>query len=137
MAIAYSIVVCLLFGCSGRFGENNQRAKIIGSVRYDGESLRYGVINFVPKPGFSLPTGSTEIQDGQYQIDAKGGLLFGTYRVEITGWRQPPAGDLVTSDSTDDLQSGQIVPEKYNTRSTLELVVSSSAPIRQDFVLEK
>jgi len=137
IGITYCIAVCLLVGCSGRSGENHQRAKITGSVTYDGESLQYGVINFVPKPGFNLPTGSTEIRNGQYQLEVRGGLLFGTYRVEITGWKQPPDGALATPESTDDPQSGQIVPEKYNTQSTLEVVVSSSAPIRQDYVLER
>ena len=92
---------------------------IVGTVTLDHQPLVEGVVRFVPVDG-SLPTASAPIADGTYQLE----LTAGTYRMEfsapqVTGKRKmydtpdSPEVDIVV----------ELLPERYNVRSALEIQV--------------
>ena len=91
---------------------------VTGTVRLDGQLLPTGSIALIPVEGTPGPGGGGEIKEGKYTI--KQGLRAGRYRVEIRSTRtldrlvpNPviPAG-LVNEEVS-------VIPEEYNTRSTL------------------
>jgi hypothetical protein len=112
---AIALVVCCLAGC-GEPGEVGGRLAITGTVKYKGEPIPSGSIEFIPHPGVNT-NGGASITNGRYKIPAEKGLEPGMYTVKIS-WADPPAvtdepGGLPGKDPVEKL------PEKYNSKSTL------------------
>ncbi len=79
--VGASALACMvvLAGC-GR----GPSAKVVrGSVACGGESVPCGKVSFVPVEGDSPWICSVPIVEGQYRIDARGGVPLGKYRIQV------------------------------------------------------
>ena len=76
----------LIAGC-GRSGGLD--AKVVhGTVTVAGEKVDAGEVRFVPIEGTPGPTSAATILDGQYRIEARGGVPVGKHRVEVEARRK-------------------------------------------------
>ena len=128
------LVVLVVAGCSGRKGP--ERVVVSGRIRYQGQALETGNIQFTPIKGTSGPVSGAVIREGQYRADGRGGVPVGTHRVEITAYRIPPGVDLDKIDP-DEYPREPIVPPRYNVNSELEFTVESGQrSVTKDFDLQ-
>ncbi|HEY1188199.1 MAG TPA: hypothetical protein VGE74_11110 [Gemmata sp.] len=102
-------------GCGGASGP--KKMDVSGSVQLDGQPLAEGDIVFIPEDKTAGAEGG-KIKDGKYKMQAR----EGKNKVEITATRVVPGkkGPMGTEDLLE-----SIVPEKYNTKSTLSADVGS------------
>jgi hypothetical protein len=126
--------VCLsLAGCSS--GDRIRTEVIHGSVTIGGRTPETGRVRFVPIERTRGPVSTGRIVDGQYRIDARGGVPVGTHRVEVnarvtTGRKVPgfsPGGEPIEVDETVNL-----APDEYagpNSPFTVEVVAGSDGRI--------
>ena len=130
---------CMFICGCGRQGP--ERVTVSGNVTYRGQPLKEGMIRLIPTPGTNAPVSTAAIIDGRYTLAAHGGVPVGTHKIEIMAYRankqQPP--DTALSDFPgvgSKAKVVQIIPEKYNTKSELEITVpSGSGKITKDFDL--
>jgi len=120
-----TLVLLWLSGCGGQSIDAPSRAVVTGEVTYAGQPVTYGHIRFVPDSNSGLPVAGAVIRDGRYRADNKGGVAVGKHRVEIV-WLPPIETDEMNGGNSPQVSVPKI-PEKYNTASTLELVVESGA----------
>jgi hypothetical protein len=93
---------------------------VTGTVRLDNEPLPKGAIALIPIDGTPGPGGGGGInKEGKYEI--KRGLRPGRYRVEIRSTRTLPGkkawNPTIPSELVD--EEVPVIPEEYNTRSSL------------------
>ena len=127
--------LALLSGCGGVEG----RGTVKGTVRFDGEPIAEGSIQFSPTGGNKGPAAGATIENGEYFIPAEKGPPVGLNRVEIRAVRK--TGRKVTPPQTfggppqpvDELV--QFIPPQYNEQSTLEKDVAAGQNVF-DFDLE-
>jgi hypothetical protein len=117
--------LCLAAGCDGTGG----RVPVAGTVTFDGQPVDGGAIAFLPEGegDGDRPKPGTRIDEGRYAILARKGPVPGVYRVQIhwakkTGKKVPFDSPPVLIDET-----RQVIPEKYNTQSTLRVEVHSGS----------
>ena len=79
------IAAALTLGCGG--GEP-LGVGVSGTVKYKGESIKEGLITFVPMAGTDGPKAGGNIDDGRYAIPRRGALAPGKYRVEIRSFEE-------------------------------------------------
>jgi hypothetical protein len=75
---------CVGFGClllGGCKGEGSATKVVYGAVTCGGEKAPLGKVTFVPIGDTPGPATGAPIVDGQYRIDARGGVKVGKYRV--------------------------------------------------------
>jgi hypothetical protein len=115
----------LVPGCSS----SGSRSSICGTVSYDGEEVDQGGIAFIPEGDASNQPrvrATTNIVDGNYQLDNRRGPYPGMYRVQIywlkkTGKKVPGEMGHLKDESV------QILPPKYNADSVLNAEVQPGA----------
>jgi len=135
LAIVVSATVAASIGC-GRSGPD--RVVVTGTVKYNGTPIESGKIRFIPTKGTMAPMSGSVISNGQYRVDAKGGVPVGTHRIEIVGHRVDPrfADAAVDPGVESELPKEQYIPKKYNENSELEITVTAQkAAITKDFDL--
>ena len=124
-------------GC-GRSGI--ERIVVSGKVTYQGHSIQRGQIRFAPTKGSKGPISGADIIDGEYLVDAKGGVPVGTHSVRIEAYREetrvarepPPPGVQIESL----VVNTQYLPEQFNTRTQLEVQIEGgSGRFTKDFEL--
>ena len=127
------LTLVMLPGC-GTSGP--ERFRVEGSVTFDGQPVKQGLINFRPMEGTKAPTIGCLFTAGHYEIPADKGPLAGTYKLQIevhkfTGRKTPDlAGRLVVDEFVD------IAPKKYSG-ATSELRAEIDADNTElDFDLE-
>ena len=76
--LAVASVCLVLGGCGG-----NAIRVVHGTVTVGGEKVPEGHLLFVPIQGTPGPNSSGRIVDGQYRIEARGGVPVGTHRVQV------------------------------------------------------
>ena len=123
------IAACLfLAGCS-----RGGLSEISGTVTYDGQPIQSGTIQFLPDDG-NGPTAAGVINDGRYAMK----VAPGKKKVQIEGFkvvgRRRHRADDPTSPMVDVRE--QILPERYNAKSTLTQDVASNVRV-YDFDLKK
>lgn len=109
------------------------RVVVSGEVTYRGEPVAEGVVRFQPIEGTRSPVSISPINDGRYEADALGGVMVGTYQVQIRAYQptDKPRGGLGPLPP-------QLLPPKYNTESELKLTVPpDSGRIKQDYHLDE
>lgn len=130
-AMAMSLVGC---GAGGP-----ERVEVRGKVTLNGQPLDQGSIAFIPTGTTQGPTTGAKIENGTYMVPANKGAVLGSHLVQITSVQPTgrkieagppePAGTMV-----DEVQ--QIVPDQYNTKSTLTVNIQSGLNENVDFALE-
>lgn len=115
-------------GCS-----SDGLVKIDGTVTFRGLPLEKGNITFLPANGDS-PTAAAIIENGQYTVRvAPGSKLVKIEGFKVLGKKQLYPGS-ADSPMLDDLK--QVLPDKYNTKSTLTCDITSGKRC-YDFTLEE
>jgi hypothetical protein len=128
----------LLAGC--REGERLERTVVSGRITYQGEAVKKGAIRFVPASGTEATVCNADVVDGQYAITGRGGVPVGKYKVEIVAFRltknAPPDHKMAPGARGGDPFAEQYIPEKYNSKTTLDLDVSAgNKKLTKDFEL--
>jgi hypothetical protein len=112
------------------------RVPVAGTVTLDGAPLPEGMIQFSPTQESNATTAAGEIRDGRFAIAKAQGPVPGKYKVTISS--HPPVK----------IQEGEqpgvapklkpeTVPDRYNTKSTLETDVPAGGSEALSFKLEK
>ncbi len=126
------LALTLISGCGG--ADTGGRNAVSGSVSYDGKPIDNGRITFIQVDG-KPPQASGDIVDGKYTIEAVRGPLAGSHRVEIH-WNKK-TGKKIMNDPPNFIEEvKQMLPEKYNLRTTLNADVKSGSNVF-DFALQK
>ncbi len=112
-----ALVVVLISGC-GRSGP--ERIVVFGEVTYEGEAVAEGVIRFQPIKGTVSPVSIGPIKNGRYSVDALGGVMPGTYQIQLRSY-QPTEGSSSGLGPT----PTQLLPEKYNKKSEIRITIES------------
>jgi hypothetical protein len=123
------LALTLFMGC-GRSGP--ERTVVSGKVVYAGEPVVEGVVRFQPIEGTKAPVSIAPIKAGQFSADALGGVMIGTYQVQIRSYQPSaqPTGGLGPAPA-------QLLPEKYNKQSEIKLTIEpGSGNIKHDFILD-
>ena len=131
------LAVAPLIGCGPTSGL--EKVVVRGKVSYDGQPVANGQIYFNPIMGTKGPVSGAPIKDGQYVVEAKGGVPVGTHQVKIEAYRSRGGG------ADGDLLSGraagapeEYLPDKYNQKTTLQVTIDGSkSNATQDFELPK
>ncbi len=134
-----AIIFLAVISFCGLAGCGNTNTPFHGTVTYDGQPVEHGIIVFIPvdeaNPGDAQGKKvAGQINDGKYSLNAENSPPQGKYRVEIT-WDKI-IGKNVISKNNVQYEKEQLLPEKYNTESTLIREVKSSDRTL-DFNLEK
>jgi hypothetical protein len=122
-------------GCSEPADEL-PREPVSGTITFEGKPLAKGMIQFIPAAGRGETQAGAPIENGSYSIPQPEGPVPGRYTVVITaseaGAAAPagPPGREVPSPK-------ELIPAKYNTRSTLTAEVKKGEKNRRDFDLKK
>ena len=134
-------ILCLaaLIATAGCNSDPYERVVVSGSVHYDGEPIREGMIRVLPVNGTQTPPNGGYIREGRYNIATKGGVAVGEYQVVIEAYRLKS-----TASQSEVPLAGvpggaaiQFLPRKYNERTVLKLTVESgSDELVKDFDLD-
>ena len=125
-----SAAVAVAAGCGGP-----DRTVVRGEVTYRGQPVADGEVRLYPKAGTEAPMTGGLVRDGRYAVEARGGVLPGTYRVEVTAYRSRPQAAGADVEKAD--AAGQYLPAKFNAKTELELVVPPSRdPVTHDLHLK-
>jgi hypothetical protein len=100
-------------------------ASVLGHVVYAGEPVADGSLRLFPLADTPGVGAEAAIRDGQYAVALEQGLLAGRYRIEVraTGSIGPvelPSEEIDGTPPPQELRY-EIIPERYNDASTLEL----------------
>jgi len=108
----------MLAGCS-----NDPRLAVSGTVRFNGQPLDQGRIEFHP-PGGKGSLSGAGIHDGRYHIPQANGLAPATYEVRIYSYDQK-GGTAGAIPGEAGLGFKERIAKKYNADSTLKADVKS------------
>ena len=128
---------CFIAGCGGPADELPRQA-VGGSVRFKGEPLKEGSIQFQPtSPGEATAAGGP-IVDGKYSIARSEGLVPGTYQVIISGIKAEAVATKseMPGDSKPAPVAKDPIPVEYNARSKLTAEIKKDAANQFDFDLQ-
>jgi hypothetical protein len=133
--LIFGLAISMLFGC-GRTS-TLEMVGVGGSVTYQGKPIPEGEIRFMPQEGTKGPVSTAIIQDGRYEVKARGGVPAGAHRVEIRAFRT------LTSKAAMDLPGAapggvkqQYLPKKFNDQSEMkETIDSGTRNVVKDFKL--
>lgn len=125
-------------GCGGGATDSLPRHAASGNVLLDKKPLSSGSIAFDPvdpgKPN-AVSVGAT-IRDGSYSVPQSEGLTPGSYRVSINSTAEIAAVSLTEAPGAPPkARPKDLVPEKYNAKSTLKAEVKADESNRFDFEL--
>ena len=117
-----------LNGC----GSGSATTEVFGKVTVAGKPIDDGDITFQPSEG-SGSTSSGKITNGEYRLSGESGLVQGTYMVKVNSYRESTSkknmigGGLDMPPETEGMvRKDQVLPEKYNAKSTIEKLVVPS-----------
>jgi hypothetical protein len=121
------MVLLAAAGCTGAPATGTVR----GMITLDGAPVPGGLIRFVPIDGQGQPEDCV-IQDGRYTVTTGPGQM----RVEIFWLKEevPGGGKPDTATPLAAIQQTQMIPERYNTQSTLTYTLAAGQQ-EKDFAL--
>ncbi len=121
----------LLTGCG-----DGGKARMQGTVTFDGQPIEEGSISFLPADGTDSRKASAAILKGVYDIPADRAPTAGKFKVEIT-WMKRTGNKIASADPgmAPADETKEAIPAKYNRESTLvrDLVAGEN---KLDFNLE-
>lgn len=131
---------CLLpAGCGAQKGVPTE--VIHGTVTVVGQTPETGRLRFVPIEGTRGPASTGQIVDGQYRIEARGGVPVGRHRVEVQALKKSgrkdlghgPGGEPMEVDGTVNL-----APDEYSgAESPLKVEVVAGSDGRIDIEIPR
>lgn len=131
-AFIWAAGVLSVAGCGGGSGTVN------GTVKYDGTPLDTGTIEFRTPNGAGV-VASASVSSGAFKVPETAHIPPGTYKVQIrssrTTGKKIPAGS-PSPPGTMVEETVEMIPEKYNKRSSLEKEVKPG-PNTFEFDLKK
>jgi len=108
------VLICGLIGCGGSKRVLPDRNLVSGNVTLDGESLKQGSITFVSIDDIASGlVASANIIDGHYEVQ----VTPGEKNVEINCFMKVPGGSEIEG------EYAEFIPEKYNSKTTLQATV--------------
>jgi hypothetical protein len=126
--------VASLAGCGGDRGP--ERVVVSGTVTYNGKPIPNGSIRFMPTAASPVPMAGAAIKDGEYKVEAHGGIPVGTHKIEIDAYRVDPAYAKPDMPTGRGVPRKQYLPKRYNTDSELTITIEPGSPkITKDFAL--
>lgn len=137
-ALLTSLVHATMSGCGGGATDSLPRHAVSGNVTLDDKPLPSGSISFDPadpgKPD-AVSAGAT-ISNGSYSVAQADGLTPGVYRVSINSRGGAAAvSPTEAPGAPPKTRPKDLIPEKYNTKSTLKAEVKPGESPRFDFDL--
>ena len=124
-------MVIFVIGCGG-----DGRSKVTGSVQYQGQPVKAGVISFIEE-GAMAAAGGSAINDGKYEIPGEVGLKPGKYSVSISA---PDNKSKAAAAEAMPGMSGpppkETLPAKYNAKTELKAEVKAGGKNVFDFDLK-
>jgi hypothetical protein len=129
-ALLLLLPLAVVAGCG--YG-NTSRVPVKGEVTFDDAPVDNGVIIFLPDGdspggGEGIKCGGP-IVDGKYALEAGKGPRPGHYRVEIV-WNKKTGKQVPSNDPPNLIdETVQVLPEKFNTKSTLTADVKPQANV--------
>lgn len=132
--IAVLAGVGALPGCGRSYGG---RQEIKGTIKFQGELLDSGTIEFFPMSGDGATKSGAQILNGAYSIKPEFGLLPGKYRVSITAGdgrtRSDAPLDAPPGPTGGNIVSRERIPKDYNIESKQDVEVTEAGPNVFDF----
>ena len=118
---------CFVVGCSG-----DQHSKVVfGTVQCGGESVALGTVRFVPIETTRGPASTGVVADGQYRIEARGGVPIGKHRVEVVARKKTGKkvrDNSIVMEGSEVDETVLLGPEQYEgTQSPLVLEVTADS----------
>jgi hypothetical protein len=133
----FAILLALnLSGCGA--SDELPRQAVSGTVTFAGKRLDAGLITFLPETAEMATQGGGPIVAGKYAIARDQGLVPGKYKVTISS---SGGGKETIVDTTNNMPgmppvpSKEVIPERYNTASTLTAEVKAEGANVFDFDL--
>jgi hypothetical protein len=112
---------------------------ISGEVKFDGQPLSTGTIEFIPNANTTGPSTGAQITGGRYSVPRNKGAIVGDYRVQITSIQKTgekiPAGTAAPEGTMVD-EVRQVIPREYNSASTLTAKVVKGDNAKTNFDLK-
>ena len=131
-----AVALFAVIGC-GR-ASDLEKVEVRGTVTYAGTPIKNGEIRFQPTGNTRGPVSGAFIADGEYRVQAKGGVPVGTHIVKIDAF------ELTSSSSSAEMTESRggtrvnIIPPKYNRESVLQVdITGESSRLTKDFNLDK
>lgn len=125
------ILAAIGTGCGG-----DGRSKVSGSIKYQGQPLKAGVISFIEE-GAMAAAGGSAITDGKYEIPGEAGLKPGKYSVSISA---PDNKSKAAAAEAMPGMSGpppkETLPAKYNAKTELKAEIKAGGKNVFDFDLQ-
>jgi hypothetical protein len=119
-----SLFYALLLGCFGLVGcsGGGSTGTVNGTVTLDQEPLKEGMVQFIPVDGKSQ-TASAQIKDGKFTAS----VPLHTMKVSFSAPKVlgKPKKMYDTPDSPVVEQVGELIPEKFNVKSTFQITVKA------------
>jgi len=128
-----------IIGCSGDPStprDTFNRVAVAGTVTLDGAPLSEGMIQFDPAEGATAPMASAEITEGKFSIEKPQGPVAGRYKVRISS-RVPVKLKEGEAPGGTPKPKPELIPSKYNAKSTLETDVPAGGARSLDYPLKK
>lgn len=113
------------------------KTEIFGKVTFNGTAIEEGDIAFHPEQGTGLAS-SGPISKGEYKLTGPSGLMPGTYGVRVNAYRKGKPIDSNLDLPPDPNPKEQFLPQKFNTKSTIEKLVvgEGSSKVEKNFDLK-
>ena len=127
--LSVAVVFASLVGC----GSNTT---LQGKFTFNGEKVDNGSVTLIPKQDDGRIKIGSFVGDGTYEIPEGKGLQPGTYKVELR-WSKKTGKKIPSDDMGSEDETVQVIPEKYNKNSTLELTVTAGRNVKDFEISDK
>ena len=131
----WGVAVSTLSSVCGGPTDDLPRQAVSGTVKFKGQPLTSGIIQFQPTSPGEVTAGGAGVTDGHYTIRKAEGLVPGKYQVMITS-----AGATATTPGAMPGDAPpppkEAIPAKYNAKTTLNASVTKEGPNTFDFNLD-
>ena len=130
LTVLLASAAVFLTGCGSESGP--ERVVVSGTVSFNGQPIQSGLIRFRPMRGTNAPVSGAEILNGVYSVTAWGGVPVGKHKIEVFAHRTGSQEENTTPNSpfldmNTSVRGGQYIPEKYNTKTVLEISIPSGS----------
>lgn len=125
-----AVLLLFLNGCEQ---SGPQRAEVSGTVKFDGEPIKEGSINFFPTDGTKGPEAGAVVSDGRFHIPRATGPVVGKHTVELKYFGD--TGKMVQDPTA---PPGKMIPLRDNLFKTIitEPLVREVKPTAADNVFD-